>query len=70
MSASPEKTNMKTYNQFSDVNGNEYTFANYMDFATWFFGKSRKFLVTYFAPDVFKKLQYAAANSKEARTKI
>ena len=62
-------TTAKVYNSFSDKFGNEYKFDNYMDFATFWFNLSRKVAQSYF-PANFKDLQNAAANSKEARTKI
>ena len=60
---------MKVYNQFTDKFNNEYTFDNYIDFAKFWFNLSRKVAMSYF-PANFKVLQNAAANSKEARTKI
>jgi hypothetical protein len=64
------KTNiMKVYNQFTDKFNNEYKFDNYMDFAKFWFNLSRKKAISYF-PANFSKLQNAAANSKEARTKV
>ncbi len=60
---------MKAYTSFQDINGNQYGFDNYIDFATWYFNQFRRTLVTYFSSETLKKLQYAAANSKEARTK-
>ena len=58
----------KVYNNFTDKFGNEYGFTEYADFSVFWFGYSRNVLVSYF-PD-FTKLQNAAANSKEAKTKI
>ena len=63
-----EKNN-KVYNNFSDRFGNVYSFNNYMDFAKFWFSLKRKTAV-YFFGENFKKLQLAAANSKEAKTKI
>lgn len=60
---------MKTYNSFSDKFGNNYSFDNYMDFASFWFNMSRKAAQSFF-PTNFADLQKAAANSKEARTKI
>ena len=60
---------MKVYNQFTDKFNNEYKFDNYMDFAKFWFNLSRKVAISYF-PENFTKLQNAAANSKEARTKV
>lgn len=60
---------MKVYNQFTDKFNNEYKFDNYMDFAKFWFNLSRKVALDYF-PENFKKLQNAAANSKEARAKV
>lgn len=58
---------MKIYNSFTDIYGNVYKFDNYMDFATFWFSHPHTRRVKYFG-DNFKKLQHAAANSKEART--
>lgn len=60
---------MKIYNQFTDKFNNEYKFDNYFDFANFWFNLSRKTAMNYF-PTNFKKLQNAAANSKEAKTKV
>lgn len=60
---------MKIYNQFTDKFNNEYKFNNYMDFAKFWFNISTKVAISYF-PANFKALQNAAANSKEARTKV
>jgi hypothetical protein len=60
---------MKVYNQFTDKFNNEYKFDNYMDFAKFWFNLSRKTAMSFF-PTNFAKLQNAAANSKEARTKV
>jgi hypothetical protein len=62
-------TTSKVYNSFSDKFGNNYNFANYMDFASFWFNLSRKAAMSFF-PTNFNDLQKAAANSKEARTKI
>ena len=59
---------MKVYNSFSDKFGNQYGFDNYMDFAKFWFNLPYKYAMLSF-PN-FQKLQNAAANSKEARTKI
>jgi hypothetical protein len=56
------------YNSFKDKFGNEYSFDNYMDFAKFWFNLGRKFAISYF-PNNFEKLQHAAANSKEARSR-
>jgi succinate-acetate transporter protein len=60
---------MKIYNKFADKFGNEYAFESYLDFAKFWFSLSRKVAMTQFG-SAFIKLQNAAANSKEARTKI
>jgi hypothetical protein len=60
---------MKIYNNFTDKFGNEYKFDNYMAFASFWFNLSRKTAQSYF-PANFTKLQNAAANSTEARTKV
>jgi len=62
-------TSNKVYNCFSDKFGNEYKYDNYMDFAKFWFNTSRRALILLF-PTNFNALQKAAANSKEARTKI
>lgn len=59
----------KIYNCFTDKFNNEYKFENYMDFASFWFGLNRKTAISYF-PLNFSELQKAAANSKEAKTKI
>jgi len=58
----------KVYNRFNDVYGNEYAFDNYLDFATFWFNLTRQVSKKHFDSTTWKKLQYAAANSKEART--
>lgn len=63
------KTTTKIYNSFTDKFGNEYKYDNYMDFASFWFNTSRRALLSIF-PTNFNELQKAAANSKEARTKI
>ena len=62
-------TRTKVYHSFSDKFGNRYSFDNYMDFACFWFNLTRKTAKSYF-PDNFTALQNAAANSKEARTKV
>jgi len=63
-----ELKNNKIYNNFTDVYGNVYSFSTYAEFSMFWFNLKRKTAIAYF-PE-FKKLQSAAANSKEARTKI
>jgi len=60
---------MKAYTLFTDKFNNEYKFDNYMDFAKFWFSLSRKLAKSYFTAN-FNILQNAAANSKEARTKV
>jgi len=60
---------MTAYNQFTDKYNNEYKFTSYIEFARFWFSLSRKEAKIYF-PANFTKLQNAAANSKEARTKV
>lgn len=60
---------MKAYHNFTDAYGNEYKFDNYMDFAKFWFNMKRRTAVELF-PKNFDVLQKAAANSKEARTRI
>jgi hypothetical protein len=62
-------TTNKIYNLFTDRFNNEYKFNTYMDFACFWFNISRKAALELF-PHNFKNLQKAAANSKEARTKV
>lgn len=59
----------KVYTSFSDKYGKVYSFNSYMDFAAFWFNLSRKAAMSFF-PENFKALQNAAANSKEARTKV
>lgn len=61
-------TKQKIYNNFTDRFGNRYGFDNYMEFSKYWFNLSRKYAMDAF-PENFTKLQSAAANSKEARTK-
>lgn len=58
----------KIYTQFFDVHNNEYNFNNYLSFASFWFGLPKKLQIANF-PE-YKKLQNAAANSVEARTKM
>jgi len=60
----------KVYNSFSDIHGNAYAFGDYMSFATWFFSVHRRTLVAYFTPETFKRLNYAATKSDEARKPV
>lgn len=60
---------MKAYTNFTDKNGNQYSFSNYVDFASFWFNLSRKAAKNYF-PKNFESLQKAASSSKEARAKI
>jgi hypothetical protein len=60
---------MKIYNQFKDKFNNQYSFACYADFSSFWFGLSRKAAQANFTNN-FNDLQKAAYNSKEARTKI
>ena len=62
-------TQTKIYTAFTDKFGNEYKFESYIAFASFWFNLSRKSAISLF-PSNFKALQNAAANSKEARTKI
>ena len=59
---------MKIYHSFHDIKGNHYTFANYTDFSVFWFSLSRKNAQMFFDQSTFKKLSYAASQSKEART--
>jgi hypothetical protein len=62
------KATTKIYNSFKDIYGNEYSFDNYIDFATFWFNIPRQRAQKSF-PE-FKKLQSYASNSKEARTRF
>lgn len=58
----------KAYNSFQDLAGNAYGFADYMSFATWFYSVPYRIAVRRFSVETFKRLNYAAGKSKEART--
>jgi hypothetical protein len=57
----------KAYNSFNDIHGNHYSFDNYMDFAVWWFDVPYRRRIVYFDAVTFKKLQYAAVSSTEAK---
>ena len=59
----------KIYNLFTDKYGNFYSFSDYAAFSSFWFNLSRANAKILF-PGNFNDLQKAAANSKEARTKI
>lgn len=59
----------KAYNNFSDKFGNEYSFDSYAEFAKFWFAIPYRRQLEYF-PKNRAKLQNAAANSKEARTRL
>lgn len=63
-------SNTKQYSNFKDINGNEYGFNSYMEFATWFFGISRRVLVASLPAETFRKLQWEATKSADARRKM
>lgn len=58
----------KAYSSFSDKYGKQYAFANYIDFAQFWFALPRTYAKSRF-PD-FDKLNKAAVSSKEARTRL
>lgn len=58
----------KPYNFFTSKYGQEFSFDNYADFSKFWFSMSYQAAKLLF-PD-FRRLQNAAANSKEARTKL
>ena len=60
---------MKTYTNFTDKFNNQYSFTNYVDFATFWFNLSRKVAMSYF-PNNFKELNKLALNSKESKIKL
>ena len=60
--------NAKIYNSFSNIYGQSFSFDNYAAFAAFWFGMSRRYAKSAFP--MFTKLQNAAANSSEARTKL
>ena len=60
---------MKIYNNFTDKFNNNYQFSTYAEFANFWFNMSRKAAMSLF-PTNFAKLLNAAANTKEARTKV
>ena len=61
--------NTKAYTQFTDNDGNEYGFESYADFSAWWFDIPHRRLKLAFSPETFKKLSYAATQSKEARVR-
>jgi hypothetical protein len=60
----------KIYHSFHDIKGNHYSFKNYMDFAEFWFSLSHRNARMFFEQSIFKKLSYAASQSKEARTPL
>jgi hypothetical protein len=63
-------TTAKKYSAFQDNRGNQYSFASYMEFATWFFGVSRRTLIASLSTETFRKLEREASQSAEARRRI
>jgi len=59
---------MKQYS-FTDKFNNQYNFETYLEFAKFWFNLNRKTQLSYF-PDNFKRLNYLAVNSKQAKIKI
>lgn len=57
----------KVYNNFEDKFGNKHSFDTYEEFSKFWFGLPYQYAKASF-PD-FARLQRAAANSKEARTR-
>ena len=62
--------NNKAYKKFNDKHGNEYVFKSYADFSAWWFNVPYRRLKLALSPETFKKLSYAATQSKEARFRI
>jgi len=60
----------KAYTQFTDNDGNEYGFESYADFSAWWFTIPFWRSKRAFSPETFRKLSYAATQSKEARTRV
>jgi len=60
------KVKAKIYHSFEDKYGTKFSFPNYMSFAKWWFNLPYKLQITF---PQYKKLQFAAANSKEAKTR-
>jgi len=60
----------KQYSAFQDNNGTQYGFPSYMEFATWFFGISRRALSASLPAATFKALEKEATQSTEARKRM
>ncbi len=60
--------NAKIYNSFTNIYGQSFGFDNYAAFAAFWFSMSYQYAKSAFP--MFTKLQSAAANSSEARTKL
>jgi hypothetical protein len=60
----------KQYTAFQDISGNKYGFNSYMEFATWYFGVSRRVLRACLPNATFKQLEKEATKSAEARRKF
>jgi hypothetical protein len=56
--------------EFKDKNNNSYSFANYMEFASYWFNCSYRYWKTVLDQKTFSKLNRLAVNSKEARTRM
>lgn len=63
-------SNAKQYSAFQDNNGTQYGFSSYIEFATWFFGISRRVLIASLPSATFKALEKEATKSAEARRKM
>jgi hypothetical protein len=56
--------------EFKDKNNNSYSFANYMEFASYWFNCSHRYLKAVLDQKTFNKLNRLAVSSKEARTRM
>ena len=59
----------KAYNSFTDISGNLYKFPNYEKFARWWFAIPYRRMSKALNYATFRRLQYEATQSKEARGK-
>jgi hypothetical protein len=60
---------MKVYHQFQDVYGHQYAFPSFIEFAKFWFSLPYQAGKQLFEPRLWNKLQYAAASSKEAKSR-
>jgi hypothetical protein len=61
-------TTTAAYQNFQDINGNSYSFNDYMTFAEWWFDMPQRQRVAHFDKKTLNTLQRVAQSSKAART--